>query len=287
MRACATCPCDARVCTAVQRTLSVCVLWCMQTLFSRVGLRRVTESFGRGRQKCRTPTLRVDTFPPRSDHVNQHTTCLSFHRLSEGRRPAEDPGAPPLSAVCVSPSSQQPPGSGAAKTGKTPRLPTRLRKLHAANVKITCRKSLHLAGTPQLGKCRRKRPIYETSSKSAKIPQTSSSKTKPGNEGHAEGQDNAAASPKEPTGTSKRARSRNPNWQEGETPRGTQRRTEGGRGPTRRPPPPRRRTRRNLKGKNRTTGRRAEGREPRGRPRSKPPAPREKYCVSHRRTNVV
>ena len=45
-------------------------------------------------------------------------TCPSSTDLPGGRS-TEDPGAPLLSAVCVSPSSHQPPGPGAAKIRKT------------------------------------------------------------------------------------------------------------------------------------------------------------------------
>ena len=88
--------------------------------------------------------------------MHRHTTRLSSTDLP-GRRPAEDPGAPLLTAVCVSPSPQQPPGSGAAKNNKNSEATRQDGKLLAANVKTTCRKSLHLAGTPQLGKAA-KRP---------------------------------------------------------------------------------------------------------------------------------
>ena len=67
------------------------------------------------------PTLRVDTHPlqggPTYTRTPQCLCCPSSTHLPGGR-PAEDPGAPPLSAVRVSPSSQQPPGSGAAKSNK-------------------------------------------------------------------------------------------------------------------------------------------------------------------------
>ena len=125
------CLCHACVCTVVLRALSECTVVHVVP-FSRVGLARV----GVPRQrpaKSRTPTLRVDTSPPRGDHIHQHTTCLSSTDLPGGRA-TEDPGAPLLSAVCVSPSSQQPPGSGAAKTRKNSEATRQDGKLHAANV---------------------------------------------------------------------------------------------------------------------------------------------------------
>ena len=82
--------------------------------------------------------------------MHPHTTRLSPTDLP-GRRSAEDPGAPLLSAVRVSPSPQQPPGSGAAKFRKTPRLPARWKTTCRRCLKTTLRKSLHQAGTPQLG----------------------------------------------------------------------------------------------------------------------------------------
>ena len=82
--------------------------------------------------------------------MHPHTTRLSPTDLP-GRRPAEDPGAPLLSAVCVSPSSQQPPGSGAAKLRKNSEATRQVENHLLQMPKTTLRKSLHLAGTPQLG----------------------------------------------------------------------------------------------------------------------------------------
>ena len=79
-----------------------------------------------------------------------HTTCLSSTDLP-GRRSAEDPAAPLLGAVCVSPSHRQPPGSGAAKGNKrNSRTACQGENYLRQMLKTTCRKSLHLAGTPQL-----------------------------------------------------------------------------------------------------------------------------------------
>ena len=83
--------------------------------------------------------------------MHPHTTRLSSTDLPGGR-PAEDPGAPLLSAVCVSPSSQQPPGSGAAKLRKNSGATRQVENYLPQMPKTTLRKSLHLAGTPQLGK---------------------------------------------------------------------------------------------------------------------------------------
>ena len=65
--------------------------------------------------------------------MHRHTTRLFSTDLSEGR-PAEDPGAPLLTAVCESPSPQQPPGSGAAKNNKNSEATRQDGKLLAANV---------------------------------------------------------------------------------------------------------------------------------------------------------
>ena len=94
-----SCACATRV-FALCCALSVCVLWCTWSLFSRVGLARDRVLWQRP-AKCRTPTLTVDTFPPRSDHVNQHTTCPPSTDLPV-RRPAQNPEAPLLCAVRVS-----------------------------------------------------------------------------------------------------------------------------------------------------------------------------------------
>ena len=116
---------------------------------------RVSESLGRGRPRAAPQPSGVDTSPPRGDHIHQHTTSLSSTDLPGGRS-TEDPGAPLLSAVYVSPSSQQPPGSGAAKIRKTLRLPARMEKttggkcpkLHSANLSTWRAPS-------QPGKCRK------------------------------------------------------------------------------------------------------------------------------------
>ena len=68
----------------------------------------------------------------KAPHAPAHHTPL-FHQPFRGGRTTKDPGAPLLSAVCVSPSPWHSPGSGAAKTRKTPRLPAR-------DGKTTCRK---------------------------------------------------------------------------------------------------------------------------------------------------
>ena len=108
-------------------------------LFAR-GDKCASESLGRAQQLLHpNPKGRHAPTAGRS-HMHPHTTRLSPTDLP-GERPAEDPGAPLLSAVCVSPSSQQPPGSGAAKLRKTPRQPARWKttcrkcpKLHCANL---------------------------------------------------------------------------------------------------------------------------------------------------------
>ena len=91
-----------------------------------------------------------------------------FHQPFRGGRTTKDPGAPLLSAVCVSPSPWHSPGSGAAKIRKTPRLPARMGNYLRQMSKTTCRKSLHLAGTPQLGKLPQNGPNTETARKSTK-----------------------------------------------------------------------------------------------------------------------
>ena len=58
-------------------------------------------------------------------HIHPHTTYPSTDLPEE--RSTEDPRAPLLRAVCVSPSSQQPHGSGDANARKTPSLPARMK----------------------------------------------------------------------------------------------------------------------------------------------------------------
>ena len=84
------CACDAGVRTRAQRALGVyaVVLWSFYRVWQKV---RPSPPEEDGR--CRTP------------HTHQHATCLSSTDLP-GWRSTEDPGAPLLSAVCVSPSPQ-------------------------------------------------------------------------------------------------------------------------------------------------------------------------------------
>ena len=120
------CGCVARVrgardCARVQRALGVCAV-----------VHVVTHSFSaRGddahpsplaeRGDGHTPTPRVDMHPPQEGPTytrTPHCLCCPSSTDLPGERPAEDPRAPLLFAVRVSPSSQQPPGSGAAKSNK-------------------------------------------------------------------------------------------------------------------------------------------------------------------------
>ena len=100
---CAGCACDTGLRTRVQRA-SQCVC-CACGPFARVGIdARLSPSARRGH--TRTPTLRVDTHPLQRPlhmhHPHHHRRDLSPTNLP-GKRLAEDPRAPPLSAVSVSP----------------------------------------------------------------------------------------------------------------------------------------------------------------------------------------
>ena len=136
LRACAGCAGNARVRTVLLRALSVCVCVCVCSgacglFFTRGAQARLSPVAEAGRTP-HSPTLRVDTFPPRSDHIHQHTTSPSSTDLPR-EKSTEDPGAPLLCAVCASPSSQQPPGSGAAKSKKNSEATRKDGKLLAAN----------------------------------------------------------------------------------------------------------------------------------------------------------
>ena len=148
-----------RVFTLSCCALSVSVLWCVWFLSG------ASESLGRGRQNAAPPTLRVDTSPSRRDHTHTPThhavSVAHLPQTFQGERATKDPGAPLLSAVFVSSSPWQPPGSGAAKIRKTPRLPARMENYLQQMPKTICHKSLHLAGTPQLGKCRKTAQIQK------------------------------------------------------------------------------------------------------------------------------
>ena len=76
-------------------------------------------------------------------NFDQNTKTLKLAKCGFGQAVWRNPGM-----TCVSPSSQQPPGTGAAKIRKTPRLPARMENYLRQMPKTTFRKSLHLAGTP-------------------------------------------------------------------------------------------------------------------------------------------
>ena len=137
----------------------------MRSLFRAWGS-GASESLDRGQQNAAPPTQRVDTFPSRKDHKHPHTTYLSSTNLLR-RRSTENRGAPLLCAICVSPYSQQPPGSGAANARKTPRPPGRMENNLQQTSKITFRKSL-----PATRKMPRKPPMFQTSAKLTKAPWT-------------------------------------------------------------------------------------------------------------------
>ena len=124
MCGCALQACDAGACAGCS-ALSVCMLWCMWSFHARGEVARLSPSAENGR--CRTPTLRVDTLPLQGGSTCTSTPPASLPLTFPRWRPAEDPGAPLLSAVCVSPSPWQPPGSGAAKGRKTQRSPAKMR----------------------------------------------------------------------------------------------------------------------------------------------------------------
>ena len=126
-------------CVREWRALSVCVLWCMQSLFTarEDGVRR-SPSAEVGR--CRTPNPE-SRYAPTARELQTPHTLASLSPSFRGGRSTEHPGAPVLSAVCVSPSFQQPPGSGAATSNKNSgdarqveNYWRQLPKLHAANL---------------------------------------------------------------------------------------------------------------------------------------------------------
>ena len=94
MRACATCSCDARVCTAVLRALGVCTV-----VYVVLGS---TRSHREG-----------------TTYIRSHLASSSD---SPRERTNEDPGAPLLSAVCVSPEMPQ----NTAKIRSLPQTPPKL-----------------------------------------------------------------------------------------------------------------------------------------------------------------
>ena len=127
--------------------LTVCAVVCVVLL--RAWGRDASESRGRGRQSTAPPN-------PQGRHVltAQGPQAPASH-LPLFHRPSEDPRAPPLCAVYVSPSSRA--GSRAAKGTKTPRPPARMENCTQRTPKTSSCKSLKLAGTSQHGKMTQKK----------------------------------------------------------------------------------------------------------------------------------
>ena len=112
-----TCGLARMNCARVQRALGVCaVVHVMTHSFSERGDDAHPSPLAE-RRDGHTPTLRVDTHPPQ-ECPTYTVSVAPLPPTFRVRRPAEDPGAPLLCAVRVSPSSQHPPGSGAAKSNK-------------------------------------------------------------------------------------------------------------------------------------------------------------------------
>ena len=247
-----------RACLHGGAARSQCVYCGACGTFSRVGLARVGVPWQRP-ARSRTPTLRVDTSPPRGDHIHHHTASLSSTDLP-GRRSTEDPGAPLLSGVCVKPLLSAASRIWSCEDQKNSEAARQDEKNYWRQMpKTTIRKSFHLAGTKQLGKCRKKRPKYATTSKSAKIPKSWTPKTK-----YQERRTRRGTRPKpQPSpaghGTSEKARRRTPTRTRG--PQGTAT-TKTGRTNTEKP----------QQGEKRTTSRRDPGRDPGRRRRPKLPS---------------
>ena len=256
-------------------------------LFAR-GDKCASESLGRAQQLLHpNPKGRHAATAGRS-HMHPHTTRLSPTDLPGGR-PAEDPGAPLLCAVRVSPSSQQPPGSGAAKsTLKLRGYPARMEKLLAADVKNymqqnpstwraprnseNAAKTAQIRNLVEIGKNNHRRELLED-----KIPGTKDTRDGPG--------PTPQPDPGEPRDPAREPRAGTPTGKQGTTPRGTttkNRRRK--RSNTATSTTETTHTKKPQQGKNRTTRpkrRRAENREDVH--VRNPRAPRKNNCVSHRR----
>ena len=147
------------------RALNVCAVVHVVThsLSARGEIAHRSPSAERGRKPHPNPEGR---HAPTARELYTAHTCLTSIDLPR-RRSTEDPGAPLLSAVCVSPSSQRPPGSGAAKSKKKNSGDARqvenygrqVPKLHTANLSTwrTLRNSENAAKNGQKTKIQRNR----------------------------------------------------------------------------------------------------------------------------------
>ena len=123
----------AREVARVQRALGACAVAHVVThSFSARGeIARRSPLAERGDRH--TPTQRVDMHPPQEGPTCTYAPHAPLPPTFLGRRATKDPEAPPLGAVCVSPSPWQPPGSGAAKSKKNSRATRQDGKLHGAS----------------------------------------------------------------------------------------------------------------------------------------------------------
>ena len=207
-----------------------------------------------------------------------------FHRLSEKEACRGSQGSTAQRSLCK-PLLSAASWIRSCEDRKNSEATHQVRKLHAANVKTTCRKSLHLAGTLQLGKCRENGQNTKPRRNRQKYHRRAPRRQNPGTKdtrraGRRRSQPQEQRDPA-------RARSRTPTGKAGETPRGTheeQKAEEEQHGDLHH------RDDAHEESLNGRTGpqdeeQRAENREDVN--IRNPTAPRKNNCASHRRTNVV
>ena len=143
-----------RACSHYGAPRSQCVCCGACGLFSRVRLRRVGVP-GQRPADARHPTLRVDTLPPQGSYIHR-THLPHFHRLSEEEVYRGSRGSTAQRSLCKPLLSAVSWIWSCEEQEKTQRLPARMEYYLLQMSKNTCRKSIRLAGTPQLLKCRKK-----------------------------------------------------------------------------------------------------------------------------------
>ena len=138
------CTWRARVRTSAVRSRRVCCDACGDTLlFPRVRRLRVGVPQRSTATAAPQPEGSTRSHRGRAPHTPTHHTVsvVPLPPTFPEERATKDPGAPLLSAVCVSPSPQQPPGYGAAKNRKTQEPPAR--KKNTCGERLAIRADTH------------------------------------------------------------------------------------------------------------------------------------------------
>ena len=244
-----SCACATRVFARWCCALSVCVLWCMWSIFARGVSARVGVPRPRP-AKNRTPTLRVDTTPPRGDHIHQHTTSLPSTDLPGWEVHWGSRGSTALRSLCKPLLCLL--DLELRRSEKLRGYPPGWNNYRQQMPQTTCCKSFLLAAPRNSENAARTAKIRNHVEIGKNVQSRAPRRQNTRNEGRGNGKDNTAALPGRPRKPAREQGARAPTRPRG--PRGTATTTRGRTNPEK-----------PQQGEKRTTSRRATGREPRRR----------------------